>query len=50
MRKIDVQQWDTISDAVRDEEPQVNDVGTPVSTWLESLSEEEYRKVIPLYL
>jgi len=46
MRKIDGPQWDTISDAVRDEEPQLIDVDTPVSIWLESLGEEEYTKVI----
>jgi len=50
MSKIDGPQQDTISDAVRDEEPQVIYVGTPVPIWLESLSEEEYKKVIPLHL
>ncbi len=47
MCKIDGPQQDTISKAVRDEEPQVIDVGTLVPIWLESLSEEEYKKVIP---
>ena len=50
MCKIDGPQQDTISDAVRDEEPQVIDVGTSVPIWLESLSEEEYKKVIPSHL
>ncbi len=50
--KIDGPQWDTISDAVRDEEPQFIDVGTPiVPIWMESLSMGgEHRKVIPSYL
>jgi hypothetical protein len=50
MCKIDGPQQDTINEAVRDEEPQVIDVGTYIPIWLESLSEEEYKKVIPSHL
>ena len=38
------------ANAVRDEEPQVIDVGTSIPIRLESLSEEEYKKVIPSHL